>query len=254
MNELVHKEEKLEALKKRGEEMLAQVQALEVVDESGRAIAAELREKARLYIKGIKDDWKGEDGEVTVAFRLYKSLLARVDKAIEFPEKVMGIAESKMSAYQLEEDRKHREAQAKIDAEIRSKEDAERERLLKLAVKQAENGKAEKAEETLQRAEEVFMPAPVLPSLDKRVVTDAGGTSSRKDFDLAIVNSHEVILAIAAGKIPFGVARHDVAKNEIRITGSSLKDFAKLNQVGDTLPTVPGCRLAWAYKFSGRSK
>jgi hypothetical protein len=245
MNELVHKEEKLEALKKRGEEMLAQVQALEVVDESGRAIAAELREKARLYIKGIKDDWKGEDGEVTVAFRLYKSLLARVDKAIEFPEKVMGIAESKMSAYQLEEDRKLREAQAKIDAEIRSKEDAERERLLKLAVKQAENGKAEKAEETLQRAEEVAYVAPVLPSIDKRVVTEAGGTSSRKDFDVTVLDPMTVVKEIAAGRLPISA---------VNVLPNVLKNWAKMNQVGDTLPTVPGCRLAWAYKFSGRAK
>jgi hypothetical protein len=241
----LNKSEKLDALAKRGEVMLAQVHALEVKDESGRAIAAELREQARLYIKGIKDDWKGEDGEVTTAYRLYKSLLARVDRAIEFPEKVIKITEGKMSAYQLEEDRKHQEEQAKIDADTKRKEDAEKERLLKLAVKQAESGNEEKAEATLQRAEEVAYVAPVLPSIDKRVVTEAGGTSSRKDFDITVVEPAAVFAAVVRGALPPAV---------LEIKMGPLKKYAEMNRVGDTLPVIPGCRLVAKFTYSGRAK
>jgi hypothetical protein len=222
----LNKSEKLDALAKRGEVMLSQVHALEVKDESGRAIAAELREQARLYIKGIKDDWKGEDGEVTTAYRLYKSLLARVDRAIEFPEKVMNIAESKMSAYQLEEDRKHQEEQAKIDADTK-------------------RGNEEKAEATLQRAEEVAYVAPVLPSIDKRVVTEAGGTSSRKDFDITVVEPAAVFAAVVRGALPPAV---------LEIKMGPLKKYAEMNRVGDTLPVIPGCRLVAKFTYSGRAK
>jgi hypothetical protein len=251
MNENLMDQNEVVKYKGEGTAIEQQAVALVVVDEAGRAQAADMREQARQFKKNVETKFSPAR---EAALKAHREITSLINEMIAPADRVIKITDGKMSAYQLEEDRKHREAQAKIDAEIAAKEQAERDRLNKLAEKQMEAGKFDKAEATIQRAEEVAYVAPVLPTIDKRVVTDAGGTSSRKDFELAIVNSHEVIQAIAAGKIPFGVARHDVAKNEIRITGGSLKDFAKLNQVGDTLPTVPGCRLTLAYKFSGRAK
>lgn len=245
--------DQVEVVKIKGEGTAIEQQAASLIvgDEATRAIAAELRERARQFKKNVETKFSPAR---EAALKSHREITALINEMIGPADRVIKITQDKMSAYQLEEDRKRREAQAKIDAEIAAKEQAERDRLNKLAEKQMEAGKFGKAEQTIQRAEEVAYVAPVLPSIDKRVVTEAGGTSSRKDFDLTIVNFLEIIKAIAIGQIPFGVAKHDAAKNEIRITGGALKDFAKLNQVGDVLPTIPGCKLTPKFTFSGRAK
>ena len=243
--------EAVEKFKGEGTAIEQQAVALAVVDEVTRAEASDMSLLAKAFKKKVKEKFAPAKA---AADKAHIAICALENETIAPADRVIKILDGKANVYLLEQERIQNEKQAKIDAETKRREDAERERLLKLAVKQAENGKAEKAEETLQRAEDVYIPPPILPSAEKRVVTETGSTSSRKDFDLAIVNSHEVIQAIAAGKIPFGVARHDVAKNEIRITGGQLKEFAKMQQVGGSLPVIPGCRLVEKFTFSGRSR
>ena len=164
------------------------------------------------------------------------------------------ILDKKSSDYLIEYNRKQAEAQAIIDAETKRREDAEKERLLKLAVKQEEAGKAEKAEETLQKAEDVKFTSATLPGLDTTVKTASGSTSSRKDFTVTILNAMDVIMEIAKRTLPAGIAVLDIKKNEIRITASSIKDHAKLQKIGDKLPYIPGCKLETFYPQSGRSR
>lgn len=220
----------------------AAANSLVVVDEDGRAQASDMRERARQFKKTVEGKFAPARES---ALKAHRDIVALINEMIGPAERVIKITEGKMNTYLLEEDRKHREAQAKIDAETKQREDAERERLLKLAVKQAENGKAEKAEETLQRAEDVYIPPPVLPSLDKTTKTDAGNTNARKDFDITVDQPTEVFAAVIRGALPPAI---------LEIKMGPLKKFAEMNRVGNSLPMIPGCRITPKFGFSGRSK
>jgi hypothetical protein len=233
-----------EVVKFKGEGTAIEVaaNALVVVDEAGRAQASDMRERARQFKKAVQARFESPK---EAAHKAHTEICALEKDMFGPADRVIKITEGKMSAYQLEEDRKHQEEQAKIDADTKRKEDAEKERLLKLAVKQAESGNEEKAEATLQRAEEVAYVAPVLPSIDKRVVTEAGGTSSRKDFDITVVEPAAVFAAVVRGALPPAV---------LEIKMGPLKKYAEMNRVGDTLPVIPGCRLVAKFTYSGRAK
>jgi len=232
----------VEKFKGEGSAIEQQAMALQVVDESSRAAAADIREKARQFIKSVKEKFAPAKEK---AHQAHVEICALEKGIIDPADKIVKILDKKASDYLLKKDRERREAQAKIDAENKRREDAERDRLLKLAAKQEANGKAEKAEETLQKAEEVFMPAPLLPSLDKSVKTESGGTSSTKDFDVVVVDALAVIQQIAAGRLPLSAAT---------INANVLKNWAKMNRIGDKLPAIPGCRLTEKFSFSGRAK
>jgi hypothetical protein len=232
----------IEQFKGQGTAIEQQAMALQVVDEGSRAAAADIRERARQFIKSVKEKFAPAKEK---AHQAHVEICALEKGIIDPADRIVKILDKKSSDYLLEEDRKRREAQAKIDAENKRREDAERERLLTLAVKQAENGKAEKAEETLQKAEEVFMPAPILPGLDKSVKPESGGTSSTKDFDVVVDNPLLVIQEIAAGRLPVSA---------VKILENVLKNWAKMNRVGDKLPQIKGCRLTEKFSFSGRAK
>jgi len=231
----------VEKFKGEGSAIEQQAMALQVKDESSRLEAADIRERARQFIKSVKEKFAPAKEK---AHQAHVEICALEKGIIDPADKIVKILDKKSSDYLLEEDRKRREAQAKIDAENRRREDAERERLLKLAVKQSENGNVAKAEETLQKAEEVSLISPVLPSLDRSVKTESGGTSSMKDFDVTVVNPLAVIQEIAAGRLPVSA---------VNILPNVLKNWAKMNRVGDKLPVINGCRLTEKFSFSGRA-
>jgi len=225
--------------------------AFQVIDEPTRTQAVDIREQARQF----KKKWEAKFADAKEsAHKTHKDICNLIDEIVGPAARVIKILDKKSSDYQIEFDRKQTEAQAIIDAETKRREDAEKERLLKLAVKQAENGKTEKAEETLQKAEDVKFFSPTLPGLDTSVKTAFGSsTSSHKDFTVTILNALDVITEIAKRTLPAGTATLDTKKNEIRITASSIKDYAKLHKIGDKLPDIPGCKLEAFYPQSGRS-
>ena len=231
----------VEKFKGEGSAIEQQATALQVTDESTRAIAADIRERARQFIKSVKEKFAPAKEK---AHQAHVEICALEKGIIDPADRIVKILDKKSSDYLIELERIRREEQAKIDAEIKRKEDAEKERLLKLAVKQSENGNTAKAEETLQKAEEVFMPAPVLPSVDKSIKTESGGTSSTKDFDVVVVNPLAVIQEIAAGRLPISA---------VKVLENVLKNWAKMNRVGDKLPIINGCRLTEKFSFSSRA-
>jgi polyribonucleotide nucleotidyltransferase len=241
MNEVLMDQNEVVKYKGEGTAIEQQAVALVVVDEESRAVAADMRERARQFKKNVEAKFAPA---IESAYKAHRDICALKNEVIRPADSVIKIVEKKASDYQLEQDRIRREAQAKIDAEIAAKERAERERLMKLAEKQMEAGRLEKAEETMQRAEEVFIPAPVLPSIDKRVVTEAGGTTSIKDFDVVVTDSLTVLREVVAGRLPIGC---------IDIKATVIKTHAKMQIVNGKLPVIPGCQLTEKYKFSGRA-
>jgi len=241
--EVLLESKEVEKFKGEGTEIESAAVALEVKDEISRAQMSDMRERARQFKKSVQA-WFKESKE---AADLAHTKICDLEKKTFGPaDRVIKIADGKMNQYLLEEDRKHQEAQAKIDAETKRREDAERERLLKLAVKQADNGKTEKAEETLQKAEDVYIPPTVLPpSLDKTVKTEAGGTSSRKDFDIVVENPDMFIKMVVLGGGNYGF---------IEFKGGPIKRYAEGKRIGNNLPVIPGCRITPKYGFAGRSR
>lgn len=242
--------EQVEKFKGEGSAIEQQAKALQVVDESTRAESSDIQLQAGKFKKTVEEKFSPAR---EAAHKAHTEICALINELVGPADRIIKLLKKKNSDYLLEEDRKHAAAQAIIDAETKRKEDAEKDRLLKLAVKQSENGNTAKAEETLQKAEEVKFFSPTLPSLNSQVKTASGSTSSRKDFTVTIINAFTVIKEIATGKLPVGIPVLDLKKNEIRITASSIKDYAKLQRVGDKLPDIPGCKLEWGYVESGRA-
>jgi hypothetical protein len=247
-----------EVVKFKGEGTAIEVaaNALVVVDEMGRAQASDMSLLAKQFKKRVKEKFAPAK---TAADKAHTAICDLENETLRPADRVIKILDGKMDVYLQERERIRRAEQAVIDARTKQREDAERERLLKLAVKQAENGKTEKAEETLQRAEDVYIPPPILPSVDKRVVTETGSTSSREDFDVFILDKMAVIRAIASGVILPGAVNELKDKEKVNIIGltimaAALKKQAEMNRVGNALPIIPGCRVKGRFVQTGRAK
>lgn len=248
--------EAVEKFKGDGTAIERQAVALAVVDEVTRAQASDMRESARQSIKTVETTFEKARKK---ALDTHREIVALINTMTGPYERVMKMIDGKMDVYLREQDRIRAAEQAKIDAETKRQEDAERERLLKLAVKQAENGKTEKAEETLQKAEDVKYVAPVLPPVERSATTETGTTSSRKDFDVFIIDEMAVMRAIASGAILPGAInklkdKEKVNVIELSITTAAIKKQAEMRRVGNALPVIPGCRVVERYVQTGRSK
>jgi hypothetical protein len=255
MENEVLKDDEVVKFKGEGTAIEQRATALQVVDEETRAQASDMSLIAKAFKKMVKEKFapakKAADDAHTAICNLENETIAPANRVIK-------MLDGKANVYLLEQDRKRAAEQAIIDAETKRREDAERERLLKLAVKQAENGKTEKAEETLQKAEDVFIPAPVLPPVERRTTTESGSTSSRKDFDVFIIDEMAVIRAIASGAILPGAInklkdKEKVNVIELSITTAAIKKQAEMRRVGNALPVIPGCRVVEKYVQTGRS-
>lgn len=215
--------------------------ALAVVDEETRLQAADMRERARQFKAAVMARFK-EPKEA--ADKAHKAVVALEKEMYGPAERVITILDRKASDYLMALERQRRAEEERLRNEAEAKAEAERKRLEKLAERQMEAGKFEKAEETIARAEDVQVMAPILPSIDRSVKTEAGGTSGSKDFGVAVDNVLLVIRQVADGKLPIAC---------IEVNTSAIKAHAKLNTVNGKLPVIPGVRLIERFRFSGRA-
>lgn len=130
----------------------------------------------------------------------------------------------KMSSYQTAKIQKQREEQQRLEAEARRKEEEKRKRLEQKALKAMENDET-KAQELLQKAEEIFVPAVILPPVEKTV----GKSNFAKEYQVTIIDQKTVLQAIIEGKLPL---------KAVKISTSELKkhvgnfDFKEGNHMG----------------------
>ena len=215
--------------------------ALAVVDEDTRLQAADMRERARQFKAAVVARFK-EPKEA--ADKAHKAVVALEKEMYGPAERVITILDRKSSDYLMALERQRRAEEERLRKEAEAKAEAERKRLEKLAEKQMDAGKIEKAGETIARAEEIQVEAPVLPTIDRSVKTEAGGTSGSKDFDVAVDNVMLVVRQVVDGKLPIAC---------IEVKTSAIKAHAKLNTVNGKLPVIPGVRLIEKFRFSGRA-
>ena len=241
MNEILMDQNEVVKYKGEGTAIEQQAVALVVVDEESRAVAADMRERARQFKKNVEAKFAPA---IESAYKAHRDICALKNEVIRPADSVIKIVDGKSSAYMMEQERIRRAHEEKLRKESEAKEAAERERLMKLAEKQMDKGNLAKAEETLAKAEEVFVPAPVVAGVERTVKVDAGSTNARQDFDVLVDDPRLVLAEVMAGRLPI---------NAIEIKTNVLKNHVKMIMVGNNLPKIPGVRLNPKYTFSGRA-
>lgn len=194
--------------------------------------------KARTTIKNELDpiiaDAHGVHKRLTT---MRASMLSPYDQA-------EGIAKDKVSAYLTEQERKRREEQARLERERQEAERKERERLEKLAEKQMDNGKFDKAEETIERAESVYIPMREAAPVTKSVKTENGGMTSVRDIEVVSIDPRKFIAAVLGGTAPISTVtiNQTGVKKWIKDYGIDLKQLEAVGVV--TRETVSVRRIA----------
>lgn len=160
--------------------------ALKVLDLTTYQAAGELGKSLKDLEKKIIDYHKpikqGIDTLKKQALDREKSDLVPVQEAIQ-------ILRDNMNAWQREQERirQEEERKARIAAEEVARK--ERERLEAQALKALEKGKEEKAEQLLERAEDVYVaPVTVAPTVAKTVATSAGNITQAKETNVTVTD------------------------------------------------------------------
>jgi hypothetical protein len=231
-----------EAVKLEGEGTAIEHQAnsLAIVDGATRAMAADMRERARQFKKKIQELFV----EPKRAANEAHTKICNLEKKMYGPaDKVIKIIDGKASDYDLEQKRL-----AKIEADKAAVEKArldkiEADRLLARAAKAEEKGQDEKADLLLEQAANVdnFVPPP--PEPPKQIRTDSGTTSGTMDFDIEVINPINFIQQVVMAGGNFGF---------IEFKNGPIKRYAEGKKIGDVLPVIPGCKLTPKVRYSGR--
>lgn len=179
-------------------------------------------------IKKVKAYWKDPKEK---AHQAHKAITEKENEMLAPLKNMRNQVQKKISVYLTEQDKKKREAQAKLDEDRRKKEEAERKKLEARANRAEESGKTDKAEALREQAEDVYVPPAVVESeVEKTTRTEAGVISQKKELEVVIENPLEVIKAIAKGEAPVTTVEIKIAK---------LKQYIKLAG----LTEFPGCRI-----------
>lgn len=163
-----------------------QATAMKVVDVAGYTAAGELgkslkelEKKVVYYFKPLKE----------TAFAAHKAITAKESEELKPIKEAVQILRDSMNAYRREQERIRQEEERK--ARLAAEEDArkEREKLEAQALKAIEKGKEEKAEDLLERAENVYVaPVTVAPTVAKTVQTSAGNITQAVETRITVTD------------------------------------------------------------------
>lgn len=200
--------------------------------------AGEIILNGKKILKGITDRFAEP---VSAAYKAHKAI-KDLQNDLEKPVKAMiADLQSKANAYLTEQDRIRREEQARLDAERRKAEDAERERLRKEAEAAAEKGNAEQAAALKIEAETVvFVPEVAVSEVQKTTRTDAGTISAQADIEITVTDKATLLRVIA------DQGRFDL----VEIKEAAIKKFIKAAGLTD----FPGIHIESVKKAAFRTK
>jgi len=153
----------------------------------------------------------------------WKSVCGRENEALNPVNEADALIRKSMGGYLDEQDRIRREEQRKAEEAARETARKEQERLLAQAAKAEVKGQAEKSEELLERAENVYVQPVLVPAaVEKTVSLDNGSVTRKTDLQITVVDLKALCVEIAAGRVPVTV---------IEAKPGALKSWAKINQV-----------------------
>jgi hypothetical protein len=239
MEPLENKKEQVEHYEHAGAALVSQAQAIKIVDQVTREQAAAFSVNAAKAVKTIEAEF---DGDKKMAYTLWKSIGDRITRLCDPFRTAKQIVDREISRDWQEQEAIRRKAEQKAREEAAERERKERERLAKLAEKQMERGAFGKAEETIQRIDEVFVPAvmPAMPEPVKTTKSAAGATTVVEDIEVEVVDPMAFFKAVAAGTLPQHLA--DVKVGEV-------KRYAKATKAA----SLPGIRITKTSRVSTRA-
>lgn len=150
--------------------------------------------------KRIKAYWQDTKD---AAYRSWKGICDKEAEMLRIPDRAKGIVENKLRDYRDEERRKAAEEQRKADEARRKEEQRLKDSELKKAEKALDKGNEAKAEEHLERADQVFVPpVEVAPTVAKTERTDLGAITGVMDTVVELTSMRELARAVADGEVP----------------------------------------------------
>jgi len=219
MENKIEKKE-VEKFKVSGSEFYNKVKSFEVNTALDQSILSEFLQHAKEKIKFIELKFeKSIDSakKAKAAAELSrKNIVDLKDEAIKSYVDADEIAREKNNIYLREQHEIAEKQRREEEKKRREAEQKERERLERLALKQIENDKTEKAEETMEKIEKVFIAPAVIAEPERQIVNDSGKVdmTARKDIKVTIHNSGSILNAILEHKLPIKAVK--ISENEIK--------------------------------------
>lgn len=209
-----------------------------VNDEVSRA---EATERIAALKKSQKEHFEKWEEIRKPAYDSYKNIQEKQKAVNDKYDAIIKPQTKAVTDYLNEQERIRQEAQRKADEEARKKADAERERLAKQAEKAIEQGKEEKAEELIQKREEVFEETTIIsPTVEKTIKSDTVTASTSQALVVEEVNAIAFIEHAVKNKL----------FHLLKIDSGAVKKYVQANN----LESLPGFKISKTAKLNVRAK
>lgn len=173
----------------RGSSLVLKVaERMEIASPADYRWAADELRQVKTKMKELDSDRRKITSKLDAA---KKSIMDLFREPLQFLADAETVIKRKMLAWQQEEERKRREAEALA----RENQRKEQERLQAQAKKAEQRGKVEQAEALRQQADATPAIAPPAPQ-------KVAGLSAREDWEAEVVDKMALVKAVAAGKVP----------------------------------------------------
>jgi len=238
--------QEIQKFESQGLSLVNQAKSLRIIDQETREDAAEFRANVNQKLKQIETYFKVSDpdtpgsGTKTKAYDTWKTICNQETALTKKLEEAKKIVDVEIGRDYQEQKRIREEAERKAQAEAAEQERKIRERLEIQAMKQMEKGNFEKAEETLQQAEQVFVPV-ISPEIEaqKTVRTDGATVSMIEDIEVEVVDLGLFLTEIVNRKYP---------EHLVEVKLNELKKFIKATRP----EKVPGIKITNTARVSSR--
>ena len=211
--EVIEREFKEEALTLKGQATAIKVRDVETYASAGELGKAmkELRSKVVEYFAPLKD----------AAHKAHKAITAKEAEELKPIDEAITILRSTMNAFTAEQERLRRIEEDKLRKIEEERAAKEREKLLAQAVKAEAKGNGDKAEELLEKAENVYVaPVTVEPTVAKTVKTAAGNITQASETIITVTNLKDFIAELV---------KRGLAPTMLDVKAMALKQWVKAN-------------------------
>jgi hypothetical protein len=205
-----------------------QATSLSITDQRSYAAAGEVGKSLKALEKEITDYFAPMK---KAAHDAHKAITKKESDELGPVKEALDIVRRTMNIWVQEQERIRKEAERKARMEAEEAARKERERLEAQAMKAMEKGKDEKAEELLDRAENVYAaPVTVAPVVDKTVRTESGNITQARELQVTVTDAKAFIAELV---------KRNMAPTMVEIKPMALKSWVKANG----LEAFPGLHI-----------
>lgn len=195
-----------------------QATSLSITDQRSYAAAGEVGKSLKALEKEITDYFAPMK---KAAHDAHKAITKKESDELAPVKEAMDVVRRTMNTWAQEQERIRQEFERKARMEAEEAARKERERLEAQALKAMEKGKDEKAEELMDRAENVYVaPVTVAPVVEKTVRTESGNITQAKELQITVTD----VKAFMAELV-----KRNMAPTMIEVKPGPLKAWVKAN-------------------------